>query len=375
MEETFHSPKPKLFRRPGPKYWWIGYTFAGKRRRVSTGTDDQKLAEIKLNDLRLKLFKGEIGAKPEAIARSPLPEFFRKYVEFMRSDGSVDKHSDLARLRILQEFFARKGIRHLNGITPDLIDEFRVTVLAGRKPKTIKNYILLLKTALNKAVAWDLIESNPIARVKAPKVVKTFHFYSQAEIEKLIEVVQEPLKSAIIILVNTGIRRGELYNLRVRDVDLKNESLRVWPYEGFSPKGKQPRRIPITEILRVTLRPLAKAKSPDDYIFRPYDGPNTIYRHFAALARKLGIKGTLHDLRHTFASHLSMQGVPIPVIKDLLGHSDIATTMIYAHLSPEIHKAAIKKLPFGWCRNGAKKAPKTPKITQNNPISKGRLSP
>jgi len=56
------------------------------------------------------------------------------------------------------------------------------------------------------------------------------------------------------------------------------------------------------------------------------------------------MKGTLHDLQHTFASHLVMSGVPIPVIKELLGHSDISTTMIYAHLSPNIHQAAIDKL-------------------------------
>jgi site-specific recombinase XerD len=66
----------------------------------------------------------------------------------------------------------------------------------------------------------------------------------------------------------------------------------------------------------------------------------------ACLAKKLGIKGTLHDLRHTFANHLAMNGVSIPIIKELLGHSDISTTMIYSHLSPDIHIAAIQKLQF-----------------------------
>jgi len=58
------------------------------------------------------------------------------------------------------------------------------------------------------------------------------------------------------------------------------------------------------------------------------------------------MRGTLHDLRHTFASHLAMAGTPIPDIKELLGHSDIATTMIYSHLSPDRHKAEVEKLDF-----------------------------
>ena len=64
------------------------------------------------------------------------------------------------------------------------------------------------------------------------------------------------------------------------------------------------------------------------------------------MLKRLGMKGTLHDLRHTFASHLAMAGTPIPVIKEFLGHSDIATTMIYAHLSPERHLAEVDKLEF-----------------------------
>jgi integrase len=95
-----------------------------------------------------------------------------------------------------------------------------------------------------------------------------------------------------------------------------------------------------------TLIPLSKAAKTSDFVFRPYKNMNTLYHHFKRLLKKLGLSGTLHDLRHTFASHLSMAGVPIPVIKELMGHSDIATTMIYAHLSPSTYKEAISKLDF-----------------------------
>jgi site-specific recombinase XerD len=67
---------------------------------------------------------------------------------------------------------------------------------------------------------------------------------------------------------------------------------------------------------------------------------------FRELVRKLKIKGSLHILRHTFASHLAMAGTPIPVIKKLLGRSDITTTMIYAHLAPDHLSKTVDKLKF-----------------------------
>jgi len=97
---------------------------------------------------------------------------------------------------------------------------------------------------LNKAIEWDLIDFNPVAKVKPPKVVKTFNFFNQDEIKKLIDEAEEPLKTGIFILVTTGMRRGELFHLRRPDVDLENNKIRVWAYDGFSPKGKRPRSIP-----------------------------------------------------------------------------------------------------------------------------------
>jgi len=333
-----------LFQRHG--IYWIDYRINSKRFRISTGTSNKQHALVKLEDLKVKLFKGEIGAKKLTGRRSSVTEFFQRYEAYFRNGSTVDRHPDISRLQAWHNYFVKNGIRHLASITPNLVDTFRIEELEGRKPKTIKNYISFLKTALNKAVEWDLIEKNPIAKVSEPKIVKTFNFFTKEEVAKLLNTVDIDLRTGIQILVFTGIRRGELFHLRCRDVDLKNLSIRVWPYGDYSPKGKRPRTIPMTAELRKVFTKLLKGRRANDHVFRPYVGENRLYKRFAELLKDLEMKGTLHDLRHTFASHLAMEGVPIPAIKDLLGHSSISTTMMYAHLSPEIHKAAVNKLPF-----------------------------
>jgi integrase len=327
--------------------WWVNYRIDGRRYRRSTGTADRKIAEIKLKDLEIRLFKGESVEDRSPYKGTSLPDFFSRYIEYAKNNYSAQHlQSDLSRITIMQEFFARKGIRDLRSITPGLYEEFESTVLKGRRPKTRKNYLALLKTILNYAVKWGIIDKNPLLTVKAPKIVKTFHFFSKKEVAKLIASAEEPLRTGIIILVNTGIRRGELFNLRWQDVDLKAKKLRVWPYEGFVPKGKRPRSIPLNSEALKILRDIKKQAGDSEFVFRPYNNLHTLRRQFTNLAKELGMGGTLHDLRHTFASHLAMEGVPIPVIKELLGHSDISTTMIYAHLSPEKHMAAVETLKF-----------------------------
>jgi len=219
-------------------------------------------------------------------------------------------------------------------------------VLIGRKPKTKKNYLTLLKTILNYAVKWGYIDHNPIANMKPPKVVKTFHFFNNDEMKLILEKSKEPLNTGIVLLANTGIRRAELYHLRWKDVDLKTEQIRVWPYEGFVPKGKRPRAIPLNDEAFKTIKVLKKSRNKTEFVFRPYKSIYYLREKFTELLKELGIKGTLHDLRHTFASHLAMAGVPIPVISELLGHSNLSTTEVYAHLSPGIHKIQVKKLKF-----------------------------
>ena len=134
---------------------------------------------------------------------------------------------------------------------------------------------------MNKAVEWDLIDKNPIANMSVPKIVKTFNFFSKDDIAKLLHIADPEVQTGIQILVSTGMRRGELFHLRCRDVDLKNDSIRVWPYGEYSPKGKRPRTIPMTAELKKIFTKLLKDRKADDHVFRPFVCQNRLYKRFA----------------------------------------------------------------------------------------------
>ena len=149
------------------------------------------------------------------------------------------------------------------------------------------------------------------------------------------------------------MRKAELENLQWQDIDLKRRKILIRRKQDWQPKtGK--REIPIGDSLLSVLADLKKQNvgaTASDYVFATRHGGhshNRLRRELIKIAQRTGIEGLtkLHTLRHTFASHLVMSGVDLPTVKKLMGHADIQTTMIYAHLAPDHLAGAINKLPF-----------------------------
>ena len=155
----------------------------------------------------------------------------------------------------------------------------------------------------------------------------------------------------IFLALRTGLRYGELSELRWTDVDLKNGRLMVRRSYSHghvtTPKSGRQREIPLSDQTVTFLKKHRHLKS--DLVFCKDDGERHIHRRrdvalkrccrYAGL-RKIG----WHTLRHTFASHLAMKGVSLKSIQELLGHATMEMTMRYAHLSPEVNKTAMATL-------------------------------
>ena len=155
-------------------------------------------------------------------------------------------------------------------------------------------------------------------------------------------------------MLNTGMRRGELLNLRFDDIDYDRKTITV-----ISLKTNNYRIIPMNiELYNIVkwlklnyVNPknqkiILRQPQQRNYLFCKPDGTKLkgIRTSFNKACKKAGVSATPHTLRHTFASHLIMNGADLVTIKELLGHSSISTTMIYSHLSEEHKARSIEKL-------------------------------
>ena len=232
----------------------------------------------------------------------------------------------------------------------------------GLSGKTLLHYHRFLSAMLETAVQWQYIPSNPCSRVKPPRAAQTETAYlDEAQAGQLIAALDgEPpqYRTAVLLLLNTGLRRGELCGLEWADVDLEHGVLSVrrnslyLPGKGVytdTPKTKSSARtirmppscIPLLEQHRAW-QAQYRADLGDQWresgrLFTSADGspihPDTLTSWFSDFIKRHDLpKVTLHGLRHTNASLLIAAGTNIRTVSGRLGHSQASTTAnIYAH--------------------------------------------
>jgi integrase len=196
---------------------------------------------------------------------------------------------------------------------------------------------------LRYAVEIEILETIP--RVRLLRVPKP-------DFELLEAARYNPEWYAMIFFaLRTGLRYGELCELRWYDVDLNNGRVNVRRscYLGYvtTPKGGREREIPLSSQTIKLLREHRHLKGElvfckEDGSRRRYDGSMNALK---TLCRRANMRPlSWHVLRHTFASHLVMRGAPLKTVQELLGHATIEMTMRYAHLSPEVKRDAVDLL-------------------------------
>jgi integrase len=281
----------------------------------------------------------------------------------------------------IRAHFADLNEQQLTAINSKTIEQWRTERLnAGIKPSTINRDIACLKTVLAKALEWDAIAIHPLQKLKPLKVdtKSTVRFLSTDEEDRLRATLDERearirtdrrnanewrrrrgyelyaslddlafvdhLKPLVLLALNTGLRRGELFNLRWQHVDLANKNLTVL---GTSAKSGKTRHIPLNTEAHAILDAWQKQSISSELVFPSATGSrfDNISSSWEGVLKAAGItKFRFHDLRHTFASKLVMAGVNLYVVKELLGHHSIEMTERYAHLAPEHKAEAVARL-------------------------------
>ena len=168
-------------------------------------------------------------------------------------------------------------------------------------------------------------------------------YLTKSEEEKLFNAIDElypHIKPIIICALQTGMRKSEIFNLQWANINYDYNYI-----ELLETKSGKARKIPISDKLN---KVFSKQSKNYNYVFTNLDTGlpyKDIHKSFNAVLKKANIKNfRFHDLRHTVATRLVEQGVPLPVVQEILGHSKIETTMRYAHAIPEQKINAINLL-------------------------------
>jgi len=262
----------------------------------------------------------------------------KKPSSYKRDGYSVDR---------LKEYFGRKSITVISRKDVErYVAHRRQTVSKA----TTNRELCCLKNMLRKAVDWEYLTINPAWGVKqAKEEPKEFDYLTLDEVDRLLESCLPHLKTFLILAIYTGLRKGELFGLEWRDVDLTKDNRGMITVRDT--KNHETRYIPMNKKVRQAIENHPKRIVDGkvcDAIFcnekgRPLKDPRTAFRTSlddAGIERQVRV----HDLRHTFASHLVMKGVDMRSVAKLMGHKDIKVTMRYSHLAPEHLQAAVDSL-------------------------------
>lgn len=353
------------------KVWYIDVRAKGRRIRKKIGSS-KKIAELALKDAEVKIARDEYGFGDNDIA---LDKFIERFIEYSQANH---RKSTTKRYKAVLNHFkgfikTLRNVSFVSEVTTEVIDRYKIyrksawvngnghpvenddeitdKTRKGARAHTINFEVDTLRMIFNLAIKWDYLKENPTKGVKRLKVddSKPPRFLSKEECQKLLEASPSELYPVYFTFLNTGMRKAELENLQWADVDLKRKRIQIRRKENWLPKTGE-RELPVNDDLLQLLKDLKKQSSDStDYVFDIINSGhshNWLRLELIKIARKAGIQGLtkIHTLRHTFASHLVMNGVDLPTVQRLMGHTDIQTTMIYAHLAPEHLSDAVNKL-------------------------------
>lgn len=246
----------------------------------------------------------------------------------------------------------RIGYYMLSDISSAMISLCRDELLNGeiaggrkRGSATVARYMTTMSYVVNIALKeWEWLEINPFSRVKKPTEPRgRVRFLDDDERSRLIEVCLESshksLYPIVVLAISTGMRQGEILSLKWKNIDLSRSQLAL-----HETKNNERRAVPIVGLAHEVLTKLSKVRRIDSPFVFPGKDPNvptTIRKAWGVVLQQAEIEDfRFHDLRHTTASYLAMNGATLAEIAEVLGHKTLQMVKRYAHLS-EAHTSSV----------------------------------
>ena len=303
-------------------------------KKVSLRTKDTTEAKAIFRSMKKQWLENRL-ADLDGSRRIYLKDFIKEYTEHPdRIDLSKDTlRMDRTALKSLGEVVGQGAA--IKTINDRKIIQYKKTCKDRKLSKnTINSYLRHIKAAMNTAREWGYIEKTP--KIKPVKVIKRLPAtLSQKEVNKILKYSKKANREMwriISFALWTGCRRQEILNLKWQNVT--ESTCRIIG------KGKER----IVYLLPDATKALGKMRDIGPVFKRMHK--DTVSHQFKTLADACSIKAHFHNLRHTAATHMVKNGIPLEVIQKILGHSDIRTTQIYALIYDDVIEKEMSKLKY-----------------------------
>jgi integrase len=340
-----------VYKQRASKFWWYKFTWTGQLIRRSTKHTNKRVAEQMEAAHKTALAKGEVG-----IFERPVAPMLREFAHRFFSTIEVRCAGKPRTIGFYKEKYSRLleyeplASSRLDRIDEGLIEDY---VLERRKrvaPATVNRQLATLRRALRLAHEWKLIDRVPRVRMLPGERYREFVLTKEQEILYL-ETTSQPLRDIAILILDTGLRIGEVLALQWADVRLTPATGSRLGYihvrDGKSRNAQ--RYVSLTARVRQMLND-RRRETIGPWVFmnrlnRPYVGTHLNHIHQAIRKRlEFPTDFVIHSLRHTMLTRLGEAGVDAFTIMRIAGHSSITVSQRYVHPSPEALERAIEKL-------------------------------
>jgi integrase len=325
------------------KSWYSDYSFQGKRIRRPLSPNRRDAQTI----------QNELVSANRFRKHGLLPEKFRwdafkiQYLRIRKEERRPNTyaHDDIA-FRRLDELFA---IIYISEITPELLENAKIKWKErGYGPSAIGSYVMRIKVAMKTAEDWRYISIQPWRIVKDYVSPGKLIYYTMEQFQKCLAQTSGFWRTGLLLMARAGLRSGEVIHLEWEDINFKEKTIYIHPKSFWKPKGWKPsnphaRYIDMPEDLEAYLGALPHKQ--EFVLGHKRVGEGTYSRYYSSLLLKVGLRGSAHAFRHTYASWLISNGCSLEEVGILLGHTNPVTTRMYAHLMPHARRRAVERLP------------------------------
>ncbi|ADZ83546.1 site-specific integrase [Cellulosilyticum lentocellum] len=355
-------------RKRGNRYYpmiYLGYIGGKRKYKSGGGFDKRSEAKEELLKMQNKIKKNSIMIEADDMTFGELAEqWYEMHAKPTISYRALENYKGILNKSLVPAF----GNVKLKTIQPIHIQRYLMT-LKHLSPATIRKYFYVLKSIMDKGVEWKILEISPIKGITLPSLTtQEFTVWDNVQINKFLNIVKDTKWYVPFLLAfTTGMRQGEIcglkwsdYNTITGDISVSRSMQRNFKLKDTKTKSSR-RKIVLLKKTKLALdyqkrcqeeneNLLGKQYINSGFICTHNNGesinPENLGKTFKKLIKEYKLEPIrFHDIRHSFATILLQNGTNPKIVSEILGHSDVQTTLnVYSHVLPDLQKDTMQQL-------------------------------